>query len=219
MIARRLAALAFLALLTAAAPPLDFVAVQPRFAGATEEYRQIWEREGERIVAALEAETGLAFPATPIDVIIHQGPAMTSYDGRTIRMRAGYSPDYKLATLVHELGHRLTLGLPRTAELDDHRILYLFLYDVWTELYGQDFADRMVSIERRIPRIYDYDAAWTWALAMTREQRRAKLRTLTGRIRTAGSAPPTLRYETEALLDPAQMSANQSAASSRPRFR
>jgi len=219
MNARRVAPLVIFVLLTAAAPPLDFVAVQPRFAGATEEYRQIWEREGERIVAALEAETGLAFPATPIDVIVHQGPAMTSYDGRTIRMRAGYSPDYKLATLVHELGHRLTLGLPRTAELDDHRILYLFLYDVWTDLYGEDFADRMVSIERRIPRIYDYDAAWTWALAMTREQRRAKLRTLTGPMLMTDSTPPTLRYELDRLTETVEPGTAEFAAGTRPRSR
>jgi hypothetical protein len=27
---------------------------------------------------------------------------------------------------------------------------------------------------------YDYDSAWTWALAMTREQRRARLKALSG---------------------------------------
>ena len=219
MTIRRLALLPLLWLLTAAAPPLDFVAVQPRFAGAAEEYRQIWDREGTRIIAMLERDTGLTFPATPIDVIVHQGPAMTSYDGRTIRMRAGYSPDYKLATLVHELGHRLTLGLPRTAELDDHRILYLFLYDVWTDLYGQDFADRMLRIERRISGVYNYKAAWDWALAMTREQRQARLHALAARMRMTQAAAPTLRYDPGALLDPAPAGANQSAASSRPRSR
>ena len=35
----------------------------------------------------------------------------------------------------------------------------------------------MVAIERRIPGRYDYDAAWTWALAMTREEQ-ARLRAL-----------------------------------------
>jgi hypothetical protein len=32
---------------------------------------------------------------------------MTSYDGRTIRLGASYSPAYDKATLVHEIGHRL----------------------------------------------------------------------------------------------------------------
>ena len=173
-----LIALGCWALLCAAAPPVSFAPTEPRFAAAAGEYRAIWETEGARIVAALEAATGLTFPQTPIEMIVHEGAPMTAYDGRTIRLRAGYSPLYKKATLVHELGHRLSFLLPRTPELDDHRLLYLFLYDVWTDLYGRAFADRMVSIERRIPGRYDYDAAWTWALAMTREQRQARLRAL-----------------------------------------
>lgn len=165
-------------LLSAAAPPMRFAPSEPRFAGEAAAYRQIWESEGERMAAALEAATGLTFPASPIEVTVSAGSPMTAYDGRTMRLRAGYSEPYKRATLVHELGHRLSFLLPRTAELDDHRLLYLFLYDVWTGLYGQAFADRMIGIERRIgPR---YDAAWTWALAMTREERQARLRALRG---------------------------------------
>jgi hypothetical protein len=173
-----LVALGCWALLCAAAPPVSFAPTEPRFAPAADEYRGIWAADGARIVAALEAATGLAFPQVPIEMIVHEGAPMAAYDGRTIRLRAGYSPAYKQATLVHELGHRLSFLLPRTAELDDHRLLYLFLYDVWTDLYGKDFADRMVSIERRIPGRYDYDAAWTWALAMTRVERQARLRAL-----------------------------------------
>lgn len=193
---RALIALALCPLLCAAAPPVSFAPVEPRFAAAADEYRRLWDAEGARIVAALEAVTGLDFPATPIEMIVREGAPMTAYDGRTIRLRAGYSPLYKKATLVHELGHRLSFLLPRNAELDDHRVLYLFLYDVWTDLYGRPFADRMVSIERRIPGRYDYDAAWTWALAMTREQRQARLAALR-----------------------AQARANQRAAASRPRLR
>jgi hypothetical protein len=59
-----------------------------------------------------------------------------------------------------------------------HRTLFLFLYDAWTDLYGQAFADEMVAIERERRGYYDYDAAWTWALAMTREERQARLRAL-----------------------------------------
>ena len=183
-----LAGLACWALSCAAAPPVSFAPTEPRFAAAADEYRAIWETEGARIVAALEAETGLTFPATPIEMIVHQGAPMTAYDGRTIYLRAGYSPLYKRATLVHELGHRLSFLFRRTPELDDHRLLYLFLYDAWTDLYGRDFADRMVAIERRIPGGYDYDAAWTWALAMTREERRARLRALRANELAVGSA-------------------------------
>ena len=164
-------------LLCAAAPPVEFVTVESRFGEAADEYRRLWEAEGARIVGALEAATGLAFPADPIEIIVGNGPPMTSYDGRTIRLRAGYSPLYKKATLVHELGHRLAMTMNGRG-LDDHRLLYLFLYDVWTDLYGRDFAERMVRIERRIPGPGDYDAAWGWALAMSRDERQARLQAL-----------------------------------------
>ena len=164
--------------LDAATPPLTFVAAEPGFAAASAEYRSLWCSEGSRIIAALERVSGFAFPATPIEVFVFQGPPMTAYDGRTIWLKASYPEYYKRATLVHELGHRLAATMPRTPDLDDHRLLYLFLYDAWTELYGATFADRMVQIERRITGRYDYAGAWAWALAQTREQRQARLNSL-----------------------------------------
>ena len=134
------------AALSAGAPPLVFTPIEPRFAESAEAYRALWEAEGARIVAALEAHAGVAFPAAPIEVLLRDGPPMTAYDGRTIRMRAGYRPGVWRATFVHELGHRLALTLSRTVELDDHRLLYLFLYDTLTDslrpgLRGQGRAD------------------------------------------------------------------------------
>ena len=178
MIRRRLALAALGALLCAAAPPIGFVSAGPEFDEAAEEYRRIWAGEGERIAAALERNSGLVFPPNAIEALISQAPPMMAYDGRTLRLRASYSPAYKRATLVHELGHRLSFLLPRTAELDDHRLLYLFLYDAWTDLYGEAFAQRMAGIESSIPGPYDYAAAWRWALSMTREERQARLAAL-----------------------------------------
>lgn len=176
MIARRLLLLpALAALLTAAAPQLRITPAAPEFQAAADEYRRIWREEGARIVAALEHASGLSFPPGEIEALVSQAPPMMGYDGRTMRLRAAYSPAYKRATLVHELGHRLSFLLPRTAGLDDHRLLYLFLYDAWTELYGEDFAIRMSSIESSIHSAYDYHAAWQWALSMTRGERQAML--------------------------------------------
>ena len=199
MIRRIGLAIGLWAALTAGAPPLTFVAMEPRFAEGTDEYRQLWEAEGPRMVEAMERLTGLTFPADPVEVLVRDGPPMTAFDGRTIRLRARCSPGCKLGTFSHELGHRLALLLSRTAEIDDHRLLYLFLYDAWTDLYGADFADRMVRIERRIPGAYDYDAAWTWALSMTRAQRQARLRTL-----AAMREEPRLGYAIEQALAPAE---------------
>lgn len=179
-------ALALWTLLAAGAPPLSFTPVEPRFADDSDGYRALWQAEGAGIVAALERTAGLPFPSAPIEVIVNGASTMTALDGRTIRFRAGYSRDFAKATLAHELGHRLALRLPRTAEMDDHRVLYLFLYDAWTDLYGRDFADRMVEIERDFhSTAYDYDAAWRWALSMTRAQRQARLKWLRGGVRTA----------------------------------
>jgi hypothetical protein len=175
---RTLLAAAGLALLCGAAPPIRFMPQRPQFAASAAEYAEIWRADGPRIVQALEAATELHFPENAIDALVVQGRPMMSYDGRSMRLRADYSPDYKRATLVHELGHRLAFLLPRPDGMDDHRLLYLFLYDAWTDLYGSAFADRMVAIERRIPGGYDYDAAWTWALSQSREQRQERLRRL-----------------------------------------
>lgn len=162
-------------LLAAAAAPVAFTPESPRFERAADAYRALWAAEGARMIAALEAETGLEFPAAPIPVIVYEGPSWAGLGGRPMRLRASYSDDEKKAALVHELGHRLIIGMPRDPAIDEHRTLFLFLHDAWSALYGADFADRMVRVERRRRGLYDYDAAWTWALAMTREERRARL--------------------------------------------
>jgi hypothetical protein len=169
-------------LLGAAHPPLTFIPAGPQLAAPADEYRRLWESEGDQIVTVMEEVTGLSYPDLPIEVIVTEGSPMTSFDGRTMRLRAGYSPTWKKATLVHELGHRLAFTLRRPAELDDHSLLYLFLYDVWTDLYGQPLADRMVSIERRIGPAYA--AAWDFALSMTREERQARLAALRAQPQT-----------------------------------
>ena len=85
-------AVVFWALLRAAAPPMSFVPQNPGFAAAAAEYRAIWEADGPRIVAALEAATGLRFPAAPVEAIVNDSPPMTAYGGRSMRLRAAYSP-------------------------------------------------------------------------------------------------------------------------------
>jgi hypothetical protein len=167
-------------LLGAAAPPVTFTPLELRFAGTADYYRQLWRSEGPRIVAALERVSGFVFPARPLEIILRDGRPMTGFGCSAIRLRGTYTGPIATGTLIHELGHCLAALVPQTDGIDDHRLLYLFLYDVWTDLYGRDFADRMVSLERRIPSGYDYDAAWTWALAMTREERQARLRALRG---------------------------------------
>lgn len=177
-------------MLVAAHPPLTFTPAGPQLVQPANEYRAIWENEGAQIVAVMEEVSGLPYPDLPIEVIVSETPPMTSYDGRTMRMRGRYSLTFKKATLIHELGHRLAFTLGRPEGLDDHSLLNLFLYDVWTDLYGQPFADRIVSIERRIGPAYE--AAWDFALAMSREERQQRLRGLRAPAAAGLASPPAV---------------------------
>jgi hypothetical protein len=108
--------------------------------------------------------------------MIYEAASFSGNARRPMRLRASYPAEIKKGTLVHELGHRINLQLERRPkELDEHRLLFLFLflYDLWTQLYGKEFADREVAFERTLKGLYDYDSAWTWALAMTPQQRAA----------------------------------------------
>lgn len=165
-------------LLSSAAPPLTIAAVDSSIEEAAEAYRALWNDEGPRMIAALERAAGQRFPSQAVEVFVSDGLPMAEYGGRTIRLRASYPLYFKRATLMHELGHLLAFTLPNPARLDDHRLLYLFLYDAWTELYGRAFADRMAEIESRIAGRYDYAGAWAWTRAMTRDQRQAMLASL-----------------------------------------
>ena len=94
-----------------------------------------------------------------------------------MKLRASYPEGVKKATLAHELGHRLNSQLTnRPKEMDEHRILFLYLYDVWTKLYGKRFADEMVEVEKKRKGLYDYETAWEWALSMSESERAAKLK-------------------------------------------
>jgi len=158
------------------------VAFEPeskRFEQATEEYRRLWSSEGKRIIDALESVSGLRFQEKEVRAIVFEGPSNSGGPNGRMKMRASYPADVKKATLAHELGHRMNFQIrTRPKELDEHRILFLYLYDVWEKLYGKSFADEQVAIERGRKGLYDYDSAWTWALSLTKEERASRFRAL-----------------------------------------
>jgi hypothetical protein len=172
---------ALLALLTAPftqAPAtslqVNFTASAESFRDATEEYRDIWAREGGRIVTAMERVTGLRFESGPIEVVVYEG---TSYagekGGRPMFLRASYATETKRATLVHELAHRLAADVP--FKKDHHELIFLFVYDVWVDLWGQPFADQQVRIEGLRKGLVDYDGMWKRTLALSAEERAQRL--------------------------------------------
>ena len=154
---------------------LDFVAESDAFGYAAAEYRSIWQADGERIVGVMGRLTGLEFEAGPVHVIVHEGTSFSGYRDIPMRMRASYARSTKQATLVHELGHRLISELvPGT--FDDHPIIFLFVYDAWVELWGGEFADRVVEVEsaRRGPS--NYAGTWQSVLALSADERAEKFR-------------------------------------------
>ena len=147
---------------------------------AAAEYQRIWGREGPRVVERLETLSGLQFAESIIHAVVFERPS----NSHPLCLRASYPNDVKLATLIHELCHRLIsgnrgrLGLapPRELTEETHRMIDLFLFDAWADLYGEEFATRQVAVESE--RQAFYATAWSWALAMDRQGRAEALRGL-----------------------------------------
>ena len=151
---------------------LIFEPATPGDSAAAAEYEAIWASEGDRIVQALESRSGLPLEERTVKVIVVEGMSSSGFESIPMRMRSSYPAHTKKGTLVHELGHRLQGRLFRKDD-EDHPYLFLYLYDVWVDLYGMDFADEQVRIESRRRGRYDYEKAWKEALAMTPAQRAA----------------------------------------------
>jgi hypothetical protein len=153
---------------------VNFTASADQFRGATEEYRDIWAKEGPRIVAAMERATGLRFEKGPIEVSVYEGTSWSGErGGRPMLLRASYPSDTKRGTLVHELGHRLAAEVPFKGE--PHELIFLFVYDVWASLWGQQFADEQVTIESQRKGLVDYEGIWKKALTLSAAERAREL--------------------------------------------
>ena len=67
------------------------------------------------------------------------------------------------------------------ADIDEHSVLFLILYDIWVGLYGKKFADEQVEVEKK--RRGPYPAAWEFALSMTKKERESKFREIVSQNR------------------------------------
>ncbi len=160
------------------------------FAQATAEYQAIWDSEGKRIIEAMESVSGLRFSEKDVSVIVYEGVSWSGYGNRPMKLRASYPLDIKKATLIHEFGHRLInpIRIPKGKQLDEHRVLFLILYDIWEKLYGKEFADNAVEVEKKRKGLYDYEAAWQWALSLSQAARASQskeLREFTDKAKTS----------------------------------
>ena len=151
-------------------------APEPELVSAAAEYEGLWAAHGEEIVARLEAHTGLHFAERELQAQVREGPSRS----HPLQLRASYERETKLGTLIHELAHRLIAdaALPSVSELESHAVIYLFLFDVWTDLFGGSFAQRQVEIESQRRPLYR--AAWHNAQEMDRTARAERLRAVVG---------------------------------------
>ncbi len=164
------------------AQPVQFRFIEDAdFQNSIEEYKSICAIEGDRIIQALENNSGLKFDSLSVWIKVVDGPSRANYD--TLEMRYSYPNSTKKATLVHELGHLLTWDLipgdvePGTAPTP-HYILFLFLYDTWVDLWGEEFAKEQVEVESLRKGIFNYAELWQYILEKTKQQRKREIKNI-----------------------------------------
>jgi hypothetical protein len=150
---------------------LEFVPESEKFAAAVGEYERIWAADAARIVHTMQEVSGLTFTDSAVTAIVFEGVSFSGFRDTPMRLRASYPVDTKKATLIHELGHRLQSPLFRQQD-EEHGPLFLWLYDTWVRLYGREFADAQVAVEKR--RRGPYPRAWEEALALSPKERAAR---------------------------------------------
>jgi hypothetical protein len=156
---------------------------QPQLVKAAADYQRLWDAHRKRIVTRFRVTTGLDFAEGLINAIVWDGGGFAT----PLRFRNHPDEEFRLGTVIHELSHRLIrgnrarLGMPPSRpELvhENHELIDLFLFDVWCDLFGEDFARRRVDVESAAN---DYSReAWQAALALDRAGRAARLKSLLG---------------------------------------
>lgn len=219
---------------------------KPKVVQALQEYREIWEKEGKKIVNVIEKISGLKFPKAErtLRAEIIEGRRSRS---EPFQLNANWPKEIKKGVIVHELCHRLLHGngidydvikkiiefdktlkarerlklmfgtfILKIREIKDigrkikkgsslykilsnylegiklgiieerfevtlkvHKALDLILYDIWADLYGENFAESMVAIESNFSDL-SYKKAWQWALSLNRKERAKALTTEEG---------------------------------------
>lgn len=154
----------------------------PDFERAAKEYAAIWEKEGERIIAAIEKISGLKFKEKIINAITY-GRLSQAFP---LQLNSLSPIELRKGDLIHELCHRLLrknnikwekIEEENASFFISHRPLDLILYDIWVELYGEEFPKKQIEFEINEwtgDGISPYEKMWDWALEMTKEQRHEK---------------------------------------------
>ena len=153
-----------------AQPEVVFIASSAEHENDAKVYRDIWDEDGERIVAALEARTCMPFPESSVLATVAEAVSHSGGPEHPMRLRASYIRPVKQSTLVHELAHRhLWQLVERLPLVDGHMTLDLILDRVWADVWGEEFSNDRVRGEAGWDA--DYAAAWVWARSLGSEER------------------------------------------------
>jgi len=144
-----------------------------------DEYKKLWQDEGEKIVKVIEKISNLKFQESEINAIVYYGSLPSR--SRPLCLMIKDSKERRLSILIHELTHRIISGNSKRerrkiiTSLEVHKTLFLILYDIWIEVYGKDFAKSAVEWEKNIPQ-EEYKKAWEWALSFNKGGRARKFK-------------------------------------------
>jgi hypothetical protein len=157
--------------------------------------RLIWQPVEATYIEALEEVTGLRFLHKKASVKCGKLPVSRSgrigkeaiwLDMYNLRSDGSFSSlrmseDYIIATLTHELAHRLlaehkifeSRQVPEDGIRVDHQMIYIFLYDSWLKAFGAKRANAFKHREAEID-VPAYMDAWKWAMNLTATERKEK---------------------------------------------
>jgi hypothetical protein len=140
------------------------------------EYKDIWKKDGARIVKELESVSGLEFNENEINATVYE--SMLRSRSFPLSLKASIPLNIKPGLLVHELCHRLLSGNHvrvkakeyKDLSLEIHKVLNLILYDTMVNLFDKNRADELVEWESG-SRSGLYKKAWDWALSFNKKER------------------------------------------------
>lgn len=146
---------------------------KPEYIKAASEYKEIWEKEGKAIVDSIRKYTGLELSKKTVNAVIADNVSQSV----PMVLEFGLNGNEKKCTLIHELIHRLMVDnnfwitgkLPFTELV--HRVLDVVLYDILTDLYGEEVARENVKHEISYGD-KNYKKAWNWAMSLSKEGRK-----------------------------------------------
>ncbi|HZU18514.1 MAG TPA: hypothetical protein VFD01_18160 [Candidatus Dormibacteraeota bacterium] len=148
--------------------------------GAAEEYRAIWDADGDRLVEALTQISGLDFKGGFLHALVHAGDTTTF----PLLFKADLTRPLKQAALSRHLARRLLadhgLDGPKKqerAEFASHANVNLILLDAWHQVWGEAFARDAIAAESQAAPVLR--RAWQLVLTLGPRGRQRQLLALT----------------------------------------